>query len=330
MKSFSKYLEENEQINTLLKIAINENEVQVDEGFGDFLKKAFGSYFKIVGAMSNAAAEVLDPNEKKNFEKAQKDIMSSDDTKKTLDEKDPDKVVEYINKKYDEFKEEAKLTDETAAKFKIVAAMQFHAQHKDDKAYTAKMSAYIDELKKKSEEVKKFAEDYAKELEAQNKENKTGENGEVVPPTKEEINNTNRSVDKTSKALGGDDNQIKQALSGLISLDASKAAGKESLENDIFPIVEADQKNPVKQVRSLFLNNLKSSKITDKDRENNKQAIIQFATSISAMFKNMKDNYGKPAKDGKNKQILIEFIKYAVNDYAVNGESFMKILADSK
>lgn len=329
MKTLTKYMTAyNEQSNTIELLSFDKpiDESEINESFGSFLKGVFGSYFKVVGAMSNAAAEVLDPKEKKNFEKAQKDIMASDDTKKALDEKDPDKVVEYINKKYDEFKEEAKLTDETVAKFKIVAAMQFHAQHKDDKAYTAKMSAYIDELKKKSEEVKKFAEDYAKEL----NDNKTGENNEVVPPTKDEINNTNKSVDKTSKALGGDDNQIKQALSGIINLDASKATEKESLENDIFPIVEADQKNPVKQVKSLFLNNLKSSKIKDEDRENNRQAIIQFATSISAMFKNMKDNYGKPATDGKNKKILIEFIKYAVNNYEVNGENFMKILADSK
>lgn len=301
----------NEQSNTIELLSFDKpiDESEINEGFGDFLKKAFGSYFKVVGAMSNAAAEVLDPKEKKNFEKAQKDIMTSDDTKKALDEKDPDKVVEYINKKYDEFKEEANLTDETVAKFKIVAAMQFHAQHKDDKAYTAKMSAYIDELKKKSEEVKKFAEEYAKEL------NENGGIDAQNQPTEEEIKDNNKNVKDITKKLGGDENKVKKALQDIIPLEKPKANDQQSLNNETTPIVEAAMPEEVKKFRKMFLSKaVKDEKV----RETNKQAIIEVAGSISAALENIKDKDGNTAKDE-----VSEFIIYLVS----NHETFMKTLA---
>ena len=312
MKTLTKYMTAyNEQSNTIELLSFDKpiDESEINEGFGDFLKKAFGSYFKVVGAMSNAAAEVLDPKEKKNFEKAQKDIMTSDDTKKALDEKDPDKVVEYINKKYDEFKEEANLTDETVAKFKIVAAMQFHAQHKDDKAYTAKMSAYIDELKKKSEEVKKFAEEYAKEL------NENGGIDAQNQPTEEEIKDNNKNVKDITKKLGGDENKVKKALQDIIPLEKPKANDQQSLNNETTPIVEAAMPEEVKKFRKMFLSKaVKDEKV----RETNKQAIIEVAGSISAALENIKDKDGNTAKDE-----VSEFIIYLVS----NHETFMKTLA---
>lgn len=312
MKTLTKYMTAyNEQSNTIELLSFDKpiDESEINEGFGDFLKKAFGSYFKVVGAMSNAAAEVLDPKEKKNFEKAQKDIMTSDDTKKALDEKDPDKVVEYINKKYDEFKEEANLTDETVAKFKIVAAMQFHAQHKDDKAYTAKMSAYIDELKKKSEEVKKFAEEYAKEL------NENGGTDAQNQPTEEEIKDNNKNVKDITKKLGGDENKVKKALQDIIPLEKPKANDQQSLDNETTPIVEAAMPEEVKKFRKMFLSKaVKDEKV----RETNKQAIIEVAGSISAALENIKDKDGNTAKDE-----VSEFIIYLVS----NHETFMKTLA---
>ena len=313
MKTLTKYMNAyNEQSNTIELLSFDKpiDESKINEGFGSFLKGVFGSYFKIVGAMSNAAAEVLKPNEKKNFEKAQKDIMASNDTKKALDEKDPDKVVEYINKKYDEFKEEANLTDETVAKFKIVAAMQFHAQHKDDKAYTAKMSAYIDELKKKSEEVKKFAEDYAKEL----NDRKEGTD-EQNQPSEEEIKDNSKNVKDITQKLGGDENKVKKALKDIIPLEKPQATDKQSLNNEITPIVEAAMPEEVKKFRKMFLSKaVKDEKV----RETNKQAIIEVAGSISAALENIKDKDGNTSKEE-----VSNFIIYLVG----NHETFMKTLA---
>ena len=313
MKTLTKYMNAyNEQSNTIELLSFDKpiDESKINEGFGSFLKGVFGSYFKIVGAMSNAAAEVLKPNEKKNFEKAQKDIMASDDTKKALDEKDPDKVVEYINMKYDEFKEEAKLSDETIAKFKIVAAMQFHAQHKDDKAYTAKMSAYIDELKKKSEEVKKFAEDYAKEL----NDRKEGTD-EQNQPSEEEIKDNSKNVKDITQKLGGDENKVKKALKDIIPLEKPQATDKQSLNNEITPIVEAAMPEEVKKFRKMFLSKaVKDEKV----RETNKQAIIEVAGAISAAIENIKDKDGNTSKEE-----VSNFIIYLVS----NHETFMKTLA---
>lgn len=315
MKTLTKYMNAyNEQSNTIELLSFDKpiDESKINEGFGSFLKGVFGSYFKIVGAMSNAAAEVLKPNEKKNFEKAQKDIMASDDTKKALDEKDPDKVVEYINKKYDAFKEEAKLTDETVAKFKIVAAMQFHAQHKDDKAYTAKMSAYIDELKKKSEEVKKFAEDYAKEL------NDNGGTDTQNQPTEEEVKAANKAVDTTSKALGGDNTKIKKAIQDIIPIEKPKANDTQSLKNNESPLTEAkiDEKSDLGIFKKKYL--LKAGFKDKKQVDDNRQAIIQLATSISSILENVKD------KDNVNvsQEELFKFITGLLeND---NFKKFMK------
>lgn len=314
MKTLTNYIKNYNSYANTLQLLENEaviDESQIEEGLGSWLKKAFGKYFKMVGAMSNAAADVLLPDEKKQFQQAQEKVMGTEDTKNMAEEKDADKVIKYIDEKFDKFKEESKISDETVAKFKIVAAMQFHTQHKDDETYKKKMADYIEKLKKDGgDKVKKFAEEYAKQLQEVNKKEGEGdkeENGDKATPSEEEAKEIDKDADKITKTIGvnGDGDNVQKAVKPVMPSDPKDDEKKEALE-DIFgePILEGETKmkdmpQELQNFKKSFLYKSGALSKNPDALKTNRDCILIFASAVDGVLSKMVNTKGKSASSDK-------------------------------
>lgn len=160
-------------------------------------------------------------------------------------------------------------------------------------------------LKEAIGEVKKAGEE---------QKEKEGEEGKATP---EQAKKDDKAIETTSKALGGDQNQIKNALSGIVTFDTN------SLDAEIANINEGNEnaKDIVKSFKSKYLNHSKNEKY-EKIRETNRQAIRQIAASISAAFSNIKSDKGEEV----DRDQLENFIKYLINEH----KKFMPELKKSK